>query len=200
MGQASAPGAPPRTASLAVLLAGQAGMAALAFILAPATGISPLALFAFDVAGLLAGLAGALVLVLASVAMRIVAPETARRADRDMLALFAELGLALRWRVVVLLGAAAGICEELLFRGALQGWLMTLMPLAAAAALASLPFALLHPLSRFYVAATFVISLFLGFLYALAANLLAPILAHMLYDFYALARLKALARRPRPDS
>ena len=86
--------------------------------------------------------------------------------------------------------AAAGIGEELLFRGALQGWLAQDWPLAVAVAVPSIGFAILHPYSRAYVAYAFVIGCLLGLLFAWSGSLLAAVIAHGLYDVLALARLR----------
>ncbi len=91
-----------------------------------------------------------------------------------------------RWPELLLISAAAGLGEELLFRGLVQNlgqaWLGTLWGLA----LASLLFGLAHPLTRWYIAIAALIGLYLGWLWLATGNLLAPIVAHGLYDFVVL--------------
>ena len=80
----------------------------------------------------------------------------------------------------------AGICEEALFRGALQGGLTRLVGTLPALLIASLAFGFAHPISKEYILSAGLIGLFLGALFIQTNNLLAPIIAHALYDFCAL--------------
>ena len=132
----------------------------------------------------LAGLAAAGVLAVVNLALLRGAPEIAgvrsiRRFYRDTLRpLFSGVGP----RDVVVISAAAGVGEELLFRGALQAEL----GLAAA----SVTFGLLHIGGR--DTATFgvwvmVMGAGLGWLAMLTGGLLAPIVAHAAYDAAAIA-------------
>lgn len=94
------------------------------------------------------------------------------------------------WGMVVL-ALAAGIGEEILFRGALQ-------PLIGLLA-ASLVFGALHALTLgFFVFAT-VFGLYLGWLYEFSQGLSVPILTHAIYDVFALYLLRRVyaARRSR---
>jgi membrane protease YdiL (CAAX protease family) len=83
---------------------------------------------------------------------------------------------------------AAGLGEELLFRGLLLDGLASGGGVAPALALAlsSLAFGLAHPLSRLYVLVVTLAGFWLGGLFLLTGSLLAPIVAHALYDFVAL--------------
>jgi membrane protease YdiL (CAAX protease family) len=90
---------------------------------------------------------------------------------------------------VALVAALAGAGEELLFRGVLQtvlGWWIT--PVAALV-IASLLFGLAHALSKVYFTLATVIGFFLGWLTWYFNDLLAPMVAHGLYDFIALVYL-----------
>jgi CAAX protease family protein len=88
----------------------------------------------------------------------------------------------------------AGICEEVLFRGALQAGLSGKIGTAWSLIVASVAFGIGHPVSRQYVLAATVVGFFLGGLFIVRGNLLAPIVAHALYDFCALAWLLRLHR------
>lgn len=92
------------------------------------------------------------------------------------------------WSVtqLAIISLLAGICEEALFRGALQGGLVRLMGTVPALLVASVAFGLAHPISKQYIIAATVVGLLLGELLMLTGNLLAPIVAHALYDFCAL--------------
>ena len=95
-----------------------------------------------------------------------------------------------RWYDLVALAALAGIGEELLFRGVLYEGLFPLNPLLALIA-SNVAFGLLHALSWKYLLTTTAI----GFgMHALAEvsgtrNLLAPIVAHGVYDLVAFVLL-----------
>jgi membrane protease YdiL (CAAX protease family) len=80
----------------------------------------------------------------------------------------------------------AGICEEALFRGALQSGLARFVGTAPALLIASVAFGFAHPISKEYIVSAGIIGVFLGALFILTSNLLAPIVAHALYDFCAL--------------
>jgi membrane protease YdiL (CAAX protease family) len=93
-----------------------------------------------------------------------------------------------RWTVgqLALVSLTAGCSEEVLFRGVLQGGLTQLLGPPLALVCASLLFGLCHLVTRPYGVLTAVIGLYLGGLWLLTGNLLAPITAHALYDFLAL--------------
>jgi uncharacterized protein len=95
---------------------------------------------------------------------------------------------------LVLLAALAGVGEELLFRGVIQVWLEERIPLWLAVTGASLLFGVGHWLSASYAVLAAVIGAYLGAVFLLTGNLLAPIVAHAGYDVVALF---VLARRAR---
>jgi membrane protease YdiL (CAAX protease family) len=97
------------------------------------------------------------------------------------------------------IAAVAGVGEEMLFRGLLQGGLEHLLKArmdattAAWTALlvASAIFGLMHPITRMYALLCFLMGLYMGGIWMLVPprNLLAPIIIHGLYDFVALVYL-----------
>jgi hypothetical protein len=93
---------------------------------------------------------------------------------------------------VVLLALLAGLGEELLFRGVIQVWLAERTSLWLALATASLLFGAGHLLSAWYALLASLIGAYLGILFLVSGNLLAPIIAHAAYDVVALV---VLARR-----
>ena len=132
----------------------------------------------------LAGLAGAGVLAGANLALLRHAPDvrgvrSIRRLFRHTLRpLFGTVGA----RDVVLISVAAGVGEELLFRGALQA--------EAGVAAASVVFGLLHMGGRdtaAFGAWVMVMGAALGGLAAATGGLLAPVVAHAVYDAAAIA-------------
>jgi CAAX protease family protein len=100
------------------------------------------------------------------------------------------------WSVpqLAIISLLAGLCEEVLFRGALQGGLSRLTGAPPALVVSSVAFGLAHPVSKYYMIAATVVGLFLGGLFIATGNLLAPIVAHALYDFCALTWLLRLHR------
>ncbi|HBO42549.1 MAG TPA: CPBP family intramembrane metalloprotease [Planctomycetaceae bacterium] len=109
--------------------------------------------------------------------------------DERLLPLFSHCGVL----EIAAISLVAGIGEEMLFRGLLQGGLAEAIGTPAgtwiALVLASLVFGLVHPLSGTYVLLTGLIGLYLGWSWIVSGNLLVPITAHAAYDFLALLYL-----------
>ncbi len=94
---------------------------------------------------------------------------------------------------LAIIAALAGVGEEMLFRGVIQTavaeeiggpcgvWLGLLI--------AAILFGLFHPITLTYAALAGLIGLYLGWLWLANGNLLAPIVAHGVYDFLAMAYL-----------
>ena len=90
---------------------------------------------------------------------------------------------------LALISLLAGVGEEALFRGVLQGVLAGPLGTALALVVTSTAFGLVHYVTRTYAIMAGVIGLYLGVL-ALAFNsLFVPMIVHALYDFVALAYL-----------
>jgi membrane protease YdiL (CAAX protease family) len=85
------------------------------------------------------------------------------------------------------LAAVAGVSEEVLFRGVVQPALSAWVSDAAALAIASIMFGLVHAASRVYAIFAAIMGLYLGTLFLLQNSLVPPIVAHGLYDFVALS-------------
>lgn len=80
----------------------------------------------------------------------------------------------------------AGVGEEMLFRGFLQPMLSYWLGAWAGLILASLVFGLVHPFSMTYVVIASLAGFYFGATLWLTDNLLVAILAHAVYDFWAL--------------
>lgn len=93
------------------------------------------------------------------------------------------------WPQILVVAAAAGICEELFFRGLLQSWLVQLSTPLLGIALASLVFGLMHFVSMTYFVLTLVIGAVLGVTYWLNGSLLGVVVWHFLYDLIAIGVL-----------
>jgi membrane protease YdiL (CAAX protease family) len=93
--------------------------------------------------------------------------------------------------VIDLLGISvlAGLGEEMLFRGVLQGYLAERVAAWLAVVLAALLFGLLHAITATYTVLAALLGIYLGWIYLASDNLLAVALTHALYDFVALLYL-----------
>jgi hypothetical protein len=91
----------------------------------------------------------------------------------------------------LVVAAAAGIAEELLFRGVL---LALLLPDAAGLVLTSVLFGLLHAVTPTYAILAGLMGLWLGILQLASGNLLVPIITHAVYDLAALMMLRRVFR------
>ena len=98
---------------------------------------------------------------------------------------------------IVLLSLMAGIGEEVLFRGVIQAGLADRLPAWLAVGIAALLFGVAHWLTTSYAVFATLIGVYLGILFLVTGNLLAPVVTHALYDVVALSillRLKLGAR------
>jgi len=96
--------------------------------------------------------------------------------------MFARVGVA----GLAVISVAAGIGEELLFRGLIQSSIDDRFGPAVGLIAGAVAFGLAHPITRTYAVVAGVMGLYLGGLYLLTGNLLAPMITHAVYDFVAL--------------
>jgi membrane protease YdiL (CAAX protease family) len=94
----------------------------------------------------------------------------------------------------------AGVGEEMLFRGLFQDFFTNWMPLWLALVLASVLFGMMHAVTPAYAVLAAVIGAYLGALYIWTENLLAPMIAHGLYDFVVLLYIVYLSGLAEPPS
>ncbi|HUF34469.1 MAG TPA: type II CAAX endopeptidase family protein, partial [Gemmatimonadales bacterium] len=97
---------------------------------------------------------------------------------------------------LALVALLAGLGEEALFRGVLQDALAGRLPVWAALLLASILFGVAHWVTATYAMLATLVGIYLGALYHVTGNLLAPIAAHALYDLVALSVLAAMKPAP----
>jgi membrane protease YdiL (CAAX protease family) len=94
----------------------------------------------------------------------------------------------------------AGVGEELLFRGAIQSvlanWTMPVIGLV----ITSLLFGLAHALSKLYFLFAVAVGAFLGWMTWKYNDLVAPMVAHGVYDFLALVYLSRQKTQPADES
>lgn len=91
---------------------------------------------------------------------------------------------------IIFISICAGVGEEALFRGGLQTLLGDYLPLPVAILVASALFALIHFAQPFNSVLIFVIGCLFGVVYWATGSLLTVILAHTVYDIYALWTLQ----------
>jgi membrane protease YdiL (CAAX protease family) len=90
----------------------------------------------------------------------------------------------------------AGVGEELLFRGALQSILGNWTSPVIGLVITSLLFGLAHALSKLYFLFAVAVGAFLGWMTLKYNDLVAPMVAHGVYDFLALAYLSRQKTQP----
>jgi uncharacterized protein len=96
---------------------------------------------------------------------------------------------------LALISVVAGLGEEMLFRGVVQGVLGRWLGIGFGLAIASLIFGLLHFITPTYALLASAVGVYFGLSVLLTENLLIVIIPHSLYDFIALLYL---VRGPAP--
>lgn len=168
---------------LRVAIAFQGALIPLAFLLAAWLGVPLLARFQWTAGAVLAGVAATLPM-LGLLGLLALSGLPAYRALAQQLREFLRrLFQGAPPGAVALVAFLAGLGEELLMRGALQGWLAGHLPIEWAILLTALVFGLAHFLSGFYFLFATLIGVYLGVVYHLTGNLLVVVLAHALYDW-----------------
>lgn len=99
---------------------------------------------------------------------------------------FASLGFEFTPTRTILMALAAGISEELLFRGVLMTWLQYFLPLIVAVIASNIVFGVLHMRTALYALIAGCVGVYLSIIFVATGNLLAPITTHILYDAVAL--------------
>ncbi len=150
-------------------------------------GINPFEFILFNESALLNGVVGTLPLCIIFVALNQMTSESLQQI-RDVLQ--NTLGPSLvkhHWTDLFILGAIAGISEEILFRGVIQPWLENSWGALAGLVISSLIFGLIHAVTFLYFIMATAVSIYLGMYldYDNTRNLLTPIVIHGLYDFFA---------------
>ncbi len=101
---------------------------------------------------------------------------------------------------ISLISAAAGVGEEILFRGLVQGgltaWFDHPVGWLPAVLVAAIVFGICHRLNTTYAVLATVIGVYLGWLFHQTNELVVPIVAHAFYDFVAILYLRRHADRP----
>jgi len=162
------------------------GLGLLAVELGTWSGHPPFTTFAWSWPSLLAGAAATAPMLAGFLALwrsdHRVARAMRERVDEIVHSLFRRASVI----EVALVAVAAGVAEEAMFRGFLQGQLEERFGSRPGLWTAALLFGLAHPITRSYIVVTAIFGYYLGWLWQVSGNLLAPITAHILYDFFVL--------------
>jgi membrane protease YdiL (CAAX protease family) len=118
---------------------------------------------------------------------------TLRQLRRQVQSLISEMFPTANVAQFALVALLAGIGEELLFRGVLQTLLVQWTTPWIGLAVTGVLFGLAHALSKLYFALATLIGLSFGWLVLHYHDLIAPMVAHSLYDFIALIYLSQRA-------
>lgn len=105
---------------------------------------------------------------------------------RSQIKFFAGIGFTFTPFRIALMAIGAGVAEELLFRGLIQTWIVGFAPLVIAIIGSNILFGVLHMRTALYAVIAGLVGAYLGIVYALTDNLLAPMVTHALYDAAAL--------------
>ncbi len=175
----------------------EGGLGALALVLGFLLDLNPLTTLELHGLGLLQGIAATLPMLLVFGLLLGVGAPSLVRIRRILDEVIGSFFVRCSMLQLAVVAAVAGLGEEVLFRGLIQGYLQTVIDTGPALLSASVLFGLVHPLTRAYVVLAGLFGLYLGWLWLATENLLVPVLAHGLYDFIALGALvRQYRRRP----
>lgn len=166
-------------------IAGSLVFVGLAFFIGMLTGISPIATLSISGQDFLWAIAATFPMLSILVGLEVINHPTVLSFRERQIEFFANLGFEFTPLRILLMSLGAGVGEELLFRGALQGWLSQQLPIFAAIIIPSIIFGLLHHANRVYMIIAGVIGAYLGGVFWLTGNIVVPIIAHTLYDIVA---------------
>lgn len=170
----------------------EGGLVFVALGLGWAFGIDIVAAFRFDRTGLVIGLIGALPPFLLLLVAEYLKIPPLERIKQLLLETLGPALAACRWYDLVLVAIVAGIGEEMLFRGVIQPLFERWFTIdgysrAPGLILSNVIFGLLHLITPTYALLAGAMGVYFGVLLDATGsrNLLAPILAHALYDYLA---------------
>jgi membrane protease YdiL (CAAX protease family) len=171
---------------VALMLALECGLGVLAILLGALFGVASLAGLRFDLRALVAGALATIPMLAMLLCVWRSNHPSLRLVRERMFDAVRELFPRASLAELACVSAAAGFGEEALFRGFLQGGLEHALGSGPALIAASVAFGLVHPVTRAYVVLASLLGAYLGTLWLVSGNLLAPMVAHGLYDFIAL--------------
>jgi membrane protease YdiL (CAAX protease family) len=183
-----------RTFALAVLF--ESGLGFIGLSITAFTGISIVDRLQISQAGVARGLIATLPMLAMLVVLLRTSWAPLVEVRRQVELLVDELFAQSSWLELALISVAAGVGEELLFRGALQPWIASWTHPLIALSVVSLLFGLAHAMSTSYFVLAALIGGYLGWLALEYDDLITPIVAHGVYDFVALLYVQRRVRHP----
>jgi membrane protease YdiL (CAAX protease family) len=159
---------------------------ALAFGLGHFAGVSPLANLEMSGKAFLSGTGLGLLMIAALLALVHIPWAPLERLREKLEGPVAGLFTGQTILGLTIMSAMAGVCEEVFFRGFLQGAVTARAGIWAGLGLASLAFGLAHAISLVYAIYAGVMGALFGVSYLLAGNLLVPVVAHAVFDLIGL--------------
>lgn len=171
---------------ISYILAFELGLGVLALVLALVFGLQPWQRFDLSLPQWVIGVLATIPMVVGLVALSSVRAKWVDELQRFMREVVVPMFAGARWWMLMLVALAAGIGEELLFRGVIQDGLADRIGPGFGLLAAALLFGLVHAMSRAYFLLATLAGLYLGLVYLWTANLLVVMLVHFLYDWIAL--------------
>ncbi len=147
-------------------------------------------LVSFDAHEMIAGVAVGLFLIGSAWLSFRMFPDLADRLIRMQGSTYSFLREPLAPLSIVWVSICVGVGEELLFRGGLQTIVQDYTTPIVAILASSVPFTLMHMAKPLVSLLLFAISVFFGIVYWLTGSLILVIIAHALYDVFAVAYLQ----------
>ncbi len=173
-----------QTVALAMLF--ETGLGFVGVLIAWAAGISLASQLTVSQDAVLRGLLASLPMIVLLVACYESRWDPLVNLRREVEKVVQEMFAGCRWYEFALVSIAAGIGEEVLFRGVLQPLVIQWTVPWIGVVVVALLFGLAHALTPTYFAAATVIGIYFGWLALAYDDLVAPIVAHAVYDFFAL--------------
>lgn len=158
--------------------------------------------------GLLWGTIAAIPLTLCVMALSALPLESIRALNRVAQQQLYPVFSQFSWAQLAVCAIAAGVCEELFFRGWLQCFLVgpvdAISPwqprVALGVVLAGIGFGMCHALTPMYFVLASLAGIYFGVLLVESSNLLIPITAHAVYDILVLIQLRRQKFSPESSS
>jgi membrane protease YdiL (CAAX protease family) len=149
--------------------------------------IDPFANIIFSETAVFYGIIGTIPLFIFFVALYQIQIDAFQQVKRTLLETLAPSMHRYHWTDLFVLGAIAGITEEILFRGVIQPWMESSWGMTSGLIASSIIFGLVHAVTPLYALLATLVGIYLGLAmdYGGERNLLTPIIIHGLYDFLA---------------
>jgi membrane protease YdiL (CAAX protease family) len=158
-----------------------------AIVLGWIAGIDPFANIIFSEIAVFYGIIGTIPLFIFFVVLYQIQIDAFQQIKRTLLETLAPSMHRYHWTDLFILGAIAGITEEILFRGVIQPWMESTWGMTEGLIASSIIFGLVHAVTPLYALLATLVGIYLGLAmdYGGERNLLNPIIIHGLYDFLA---------------